>query len=530
MNRTPLNIGQQPQLFFDNYIIEMVNYVTRTMHSPSKLGENPILKKDQPWEKVLLIRTSTWNVHWDEKENLYKCWYMDLGWDFEAFMGRNSSMHGKVPPGLHESSDHRTLYAESEDGIHWQKPELDYRRIDGQKTNICLGNEEIGKVHCCTVLPDPFESDEEKRFKAIFYNWPPPEKMGGAGARIAAAYSPDGRVWTPYDQPVVIGEISELPLGDVIILTADRATGEYHLDTRVVGMSERLANPKLPLTGWDQALYPDDPWRMIKRRIFSTNSYNILQWPGLHEMLVPDEVADNIDDEFYGLVRFRIGDLLIGLLNVFHRTENTLNIHLVYSRDGFNWQHAGQRRPFLDLGSEQEGAWDRYMVETCTQPLFLDDETRIYYGGSSYHHDWWMVGAKEGLDHPEAKLGPKAGESALGLATLRPEGFVSLDSMVRDGILSTRPFVSDGNKLVVNVACQPKGYFEAELTDVNDDVIAGYERKACDTFQGDATKHVVTWQGQSQLPQEVLQQGAKLRFFSRHASFYSFRIADDQKQ
>jgi len=427
----------------------MVNFVTRTMHNPTKSEENPVLKQDKPWEDLTHFRTSTWNVYWDAKEELYKCWYEDLGWDYEGFMGRKPSLYGLAPPGFHQTVDKRLLYGESEDGIHWRKPELDYRSINGQKTNICLGNEEIGQVHCCAILLDPLESNAEKRFKAIWWG----------EETVAAGYSADGRVWTPYDEPVAVGEMSEKPLGDVIILSAEPATGEYYLDTRTKGMCERLVNPKQPSTGgWGFPYYPDDAWRMTKRHVCSTNSYNILQWPALEDMLVPDDIEDNIDDEFYGFVRFRVGELFVGLLNVFHRTDNTMNIRLLYSRDGFSWNHAGQRRPFLDLGSEQECAWDRYMVETCNQPLFLDDEIRIYYAGASVHHDWWQFGGQEDLDHPEARSGPKAGQTALGLATLRPEGFISIDSRVRDGILITRPFVSDGNELVVNVACQPKGY------------------------------------------------------------------------
>ena len=80
---TPLNIGQGPQLFFDNYMIEMVNFVTRTMHQPKKHATNPLLRKDKPWEQVLLFRTNTWNVHWDEHEQLFKCWYQDLDQSLE---------------------------------------------------------------------------------------------------------------------------------------------------------------------------------------------------------------------------------------------------------------------------------------------------------------------------------------------------------------------------------------------------------------------------------------------------------------
>ena len=178
--------------------------------------------------------------------------------------------------------------------------------------------------------------------------------------------------------------------------------------------------------------------------------------------------------------------------------------------------------PFLERSAE--GNWDCYMVEICNTPLFLDDEIRIYYGGANVHHDWWTHGEIEGLDVPEAKAGFAGGETALGLATLRPEGFVSIDSTVRDGVMITRPFVSQGNRLVVNAISGPSGYLEAELTDADDDVVPGFGRDACDTFKGDSTAHVLSWSGRTDLPQRVLASGAKLRFFSRHTSLYSFRI------
>ena len=115
----------------------------------------------------------------------------------------------------------------------------------------------------------------------------------------------------------------------------------------------------------------------------------------------------------------------------------------------------------------------------------------------------------------------------MGLATMRPEGFVSIDATVRPGLLLTRPFVSDGSQLVVNVECGPRGFFEAELTDGAERVVPGYERSACDRFSGDASRHIVTWQGKSLLPQQVLARDAKLRFFSQDASLYSIRIAGD---
>lgn len=527
MSIRPINIGQGPQLFLDNHMIEMVNFVTRTLHQPKKHEQNPLVKKDRPWELVPYFRTNTWNVRWDSREQLFKFWYEDMGWDYDEFMRLQRALPAEAVPetagmeSFEKTVDNRVLYAESHDGIHWDKPELDYRSVDGRRTNICLGGAEYGKVHACSVLLDPLETEEARRFKAVY--WTSREGLGDA--RIAAAYSPDGRRWTEYDQPLRIGQIAERPLGDVIILSADAATGEYYLDTRSRAMQEPSLNPKDPrVAGWGPAYYPDDPRRMSKRRVFSSVTRDLLYWPVLSEMLVPDDAVDNLDDEFYGFVRFRVGDLHVGLLNVFHRTRNTMNVHLLSSRDGFDWRWVSRGRPFLDVSPE--GAWDCYMAELCNPPLFMDDEVRIYYGGANVHHDWWQYGEKEGLDVPEARAGWDGRETALGLATLRPDGFVSIDSTVREGVLATPPFISDGRRLVVNAACGPKGYLNVELANANDDVVPGYKRADCDTFRGDAGGHVVAWGGNSELPPEVVGRGAKLRFFSRQCSLYSFRVED----
>ena len=526
MKSTPVNFGQVPQTFIDNYAIEMVNFATRTMHQPKKHDMNPLLRKDRPWEKVLAIRSDVY-VRWDERERLFKFWYEDWAWDYEAFMALQRSLTEQRAPEMagvesfERTIDNRLLYAESKDGIHWDKPELDYRTVDGERTNVCFGNEEHGKVHACSILLDPLESDEARRFKAIYWT----SKLGLSDARIATAFSADGRRWTPYDEPLRIGQVAERQLGDVIILSADTVAGEYYLDTRSRAMQEPSLNPKHPVvSGWGPPHYPHDPWTMAKRRVFSSNSRDINNWPVLKEMLVPDRVEDNLDDEFYGLARFRMGDLYVGLLGIFSRTHNTKNVHLVCSRDGYHWERVGQGQPFLDLGPE--GAWDCYMVEVSATPILFEDKLRIYYAGANVHHDWWMYGEKEGLDVPEARAGWNGGETALGLATLRPEGFVSIDTTVREGILVTRPFVSDGSRLVLNVRCEPKGYLDVELADANNDVVPGYDRSACDTYHGDSTRHVVSWGGKSELPPEVMARGAELRFYSRHCSLFSFTVAE----
>ena len=135
--------------------------------------------------------------------------------------------------------------------------------------------------------------------------------------------------------------------------------------------------------------------------------------------------------------------------------------------------------PFVPRGGE--GSYDEFGIETPSQPFEVGDEIWFYYGGMNVHHDWWQFGEKEGLDVPEARAGWDGRQTALGLATLRREGFVSIDTNVREGVLVTRPLVSDGRRLVLNVWCGANGYLDVELADANDDVVPGFGRSAYST-------------------------------------------------
>lgn len=526
MKCNPLNIGTTKQLFFDNYIIEMVTAMTRRMHQPVKWSQNPLIKQDRPWEVTPYFRTGTMCVTYDPHEEHFKCWYCDYAWDYEAYIGRKQFPSGLVVPGFQfETTDNRWLYAESEDGREWHKPELDYLAIDGRKTNICLGGGDHGQVYVGSFFLDTLEQDPDKRFKAIYWRQRG-KHVSATESQIVMAHSADGRRWRSEEKPLTVGNNKERRLGDEIMILPDSVIGQYIMTVREMAMCGRLSFKNIGCeidSDWGSPYYPDNPLLMNKRRVFVTNSTSLEQWPTLREMLVPDDREDNLDEAFYSFPIVRMGEYLVGFLNVFHVTDNTMNVQLLFSHDGFNWQRAERGRTFLDTGSKEEGAWDPYLVEIGNTVIIRDDAIYLYYGGSACHHDWWMFGEKEGLDMPDE---PGVCKTAMGLATLRPDGFVSVDSTVRPAVFMTRPFISSGTQLTVNVRCGEKGYFEAELADASDRVIEGYERKSSHVFHGDDTNHAITWKERRSLPEEILRKGAKLRFFSRDCSIYSFAVVN----
>ena len=63
-------------------------------------------------------------------------------------------------------------------------------------------------------------------------------------------------------------------------------------------------------------------------------------------------------------------------------------------------------------------------------PGNMGDRHFVYYGGADFRHDFHLCGKAQGVDTPGADYTCEQLNEALGLATLRADGFVSLD-MVR---------------------------------------------------------------------------------------------------
>ena len=233
-------------------------------------------------------------------------------------------------------------------------------------------------------------------------------------------------------------------------------------------------------------------------------------------LVVPDEVIDNIDDCFYGMAQYRISDTWVGFLNVFHMTDNTMDVQLIFSRDGRRFSRFMPGRPWLRTG--EPGSWDQYMVNICSPPVEVDDELYVYYGGSKNHHDWWLWKNPEDTELPEdmSKVG-----YCLGLAKIKRDRFVSISAgAVRQGILITRPLHARGGKLLINAQCDDGGHIEVQVADGAGKVVPGFEKENCVVFKGDAVTHQVTWKDKTTLPSGWL----KLHFFLRGARLYTFQL------
>lgn len=504
-------IDGRKQLFFDDDVIACVRNVTRTQHRPTKHPANPLLYRDRPWEVVPLFRTPTFNVHYDPQEGLFKCWYEDY-YDYFGISKANIQINNRV------------LYAQSRDGINWEKPPLGKLFMDGHDTNVCFSYPPYLSASCNSVLLDPVDPDPARRYKSVYIHRSPganvPKRSpmrGRSAAGLSIAFSPNGIDWTPYEGNPIITEWGS----DVEILTYDPIDRKYIL----YGRAEHPWQSAHPaFQGWFAPVWPDQPpgiWG-TRRCVYRLESEDCLHWSP-PELIFSPGADDNLDDGHYGFTPWRIDELHLGILGILHQVDNVFDVELLHSRDGRTWRRFPSHQSLIPRG--EPGSYDHLMVECPTPPLVVGDEIWLYYGGSKVHHDWWIFGQEDKLEVPEAHdINLPAHGHHLCLATLRLDGWVSLRASVREGFVETKPLFSTGEKLIINACCGPGGYVDVEVMDNWDNVWEGFGRADCDRFTGDAVSHVVTWRGCADV--NSVPGIVKLRFHLRDADLYSFRIAD----
>ena len=282
MDSTHFYVSGLVQTFIDNVVIEGVQDITRRWHNPTRRDGGPLISRDRPWEHVTYFSGSDYTVLRDPEDGLFKCWYEE----FEPLPERVAG----VTMGWVLS---RQLYAESEDGIQWRKPELDVYEEDGRKTNIVLGGESKD-VHALAVAIDPHAATREERFRGLYMHLIDDEK-GSKTGRIECAHSPDGIHWEAYDELPSMG-MSGPHLDDVSVILYDEDSREFVQNTRhfMMGAAGAL-NLRNPYTGSMFRPYePNSFGANNKRRIFQSRSHDFIHWSEPVLVAAADDDEDNL--------------------------------------------------------------------------------------------------------------------------------------------------------------------------------------------------------------------------------------------
>ena len=149
---------------------------------------------------------------------------------------------------------------------------------------------------------------------------------------------------------------------------------------------------------------------------------------------------------------------------------------IAWSRDGWNFERLPARQHLIEFGPE--GAWDHSMVVCTPRWVEVGDEWWIYYAGFDGAHD-----------------DPTGRKGAIGLATLRKEGFISQHGPKTGGVVCTRAIRWPGGALLVNADAHA-GEMKVRVSDELRKPVEGFNYDDMPAFNGDSVAHEVKWRRQ----------------------------------
>lgn len=461
----PIDVGRQ--LFVDEFLIEKTD-LRREYHRPEMYPGNPLLKAS--------------SVFYDPQDQLFKAWSGGL--------------------------------QTSRDGVHWERSDLEKPDLDLKPATDRVRARGPGMVWL-----DLDEKDARRRYKGG-------RSMGHARPYVLFV-SGDGIHW---GQPVA----ESVPAGD--------ATTFFKNPFRNVWVASLRDHDWTPTTGpavnWAVSEEPPEKYRNYIGRLrrywespeFETmasfksdeelasnpkRAWGLMAAPlwVMADRLDPRRVDLNVRPQLYNLDAVAYESLMLGILTIwpgqFRDSEKAKYLTVGYSRDGFHWSRP-DRRAFL-APTGKHGDWNFANMQSLGGVCLVVGDRLYFY-----------VSGRTGVPGKRA-----SGEIAAGLATMRRDGFASMDADGTPRFLTTRPVRFSGKRLFVNVD-STAGEMRVEVLDTNNRVLKNLSADDCFPLRTDSTLTEVRWRGVDDLSR-ISGQPVKFRFVLRNARLFAFWVSPDER-
>lgn len=375
---------------------------------------------------------------------------------------------GSGDPGSHVEV---CCVAESADGIHWTRPKLGLFEFNGSKENNIVWMVAGGHAFAPFKDPNPAAKRDEI-YKAVA-----PENAGARANVLNAFVSSDGYHWKQVDGPPIITDGN---FDSQNLAFWDTQRGEYVCYYR----------------GYRNSL------REIKR----ATSKDFVHWTAgewvTYTGAPPEQLYTNAITPY-----FRAPHIYVGFPKRFVPDRKAIESHkemgvsdgvFMSSRDGLvfhRWPEA-----FMRPGLDPLNWTDRNVMAAWGILELKPGEVSIYY---SQHYR-----------HPSAHMVR---------ATIRTDGFVSINADSSGGEFVTKPLVFEGKELVINYSTSAPGEVVIELQDAAGMPSPGFTMDDCPPIYGDEIERVVKWKSGSDAS-SLAGRPIRLRVKMKDADIYSIRF------
>jgi len=349
---------------FDNVSIPFSQNLKLEMRTPKRHPKNPVISLGEDGT------VDSWAVQFygsvirDHETGKFRAWYVAV------------SKEERAREREERSKPWRVGYAESEDGIHWTKPNLGLVAAFGNKNNnLCLLEPHLGVLNL-KVLDEPDDPNPEHRFKMGTHVWTRKSDTRRNGA-LAPYVSADGYTWK------LLGDIepeqAELPEADAFVppLHIEPVGGLYKWDGLYHLSGQNAIPAARPYHG------------RVSRTFISADFKTWSQGSAIqavrthqHVLLGPGKSREG-EQTHEGISVWNRGNVLLGVSGMWHGTPEwkdlTIDLGFVASNDGIIFREPMQDWAFIKRG--EDGEWDQGGLLQGQGFENVGEETRVYYGG-----------------------------------------------------------------------------------------------------------------------------------------------------
>lgn len=471
-----IEISLGRQLFVDNFLIQETT-LKRTFHEAEYHAANPVLFPDASWEQestgnerpaAMVYGDGVW---YDPMDREFKMWY-------EGGYARSVCL------------------ATSTDGIKWRKPLFDVR----PNTNIVVTTDMMTEFlpgyfrDSNTVWLDLEEPDPKKRYKMFLMT--KKDLTSSNGWSIDIRVSPDGIHW-----------------GKIVAQSgfcSDRTTVSYNpfrkkwvYGLRYLDRIDDIAGFGRIRRYWENADVISGPfWNQIEETPVWCQA----------DRLDPARIDDpSRAAQLYNLDCVAYESVMLGLFTIWRGQPTNFpkynSVYVGFSRDGFHWDRTA-RTPLVTY-SGRLNDWNASNIQSaggCC--LIVGDKLHFYVSGRA-----GVAGTR------------LSGFCTTGLATLRRDGFCSMDAGEEGATLLTRVVRFQGRHCFVNIAA-PDGELRVAVLDSAGREINPFSMDNCQPVRIDSTISLVQWNGAPDLS-ALAGHSVRFRFHLRRGKLYSFWISKD---
>ena len=452
-----INIGKNRECFFDDYLTDTMRTTAESVvHNP--IRREKVLVHDEPWEGN---GCDYHNFFYDKEYGKYRMYY--LGWKTNDV----GQIVGKIYP----------CYAESTDGIHWEKPSLGLVEFEGSKDNNILKDYSVDNF--MVFRDENPECRKGEEYKCVLQAT---KSVDGANKHyLKCMFSSDGINFTDGYEITDCGAFDSLN-----VAFWDKEAQIYRCYFR--GFH--------PMGSKNPEMSAPYDWKTDVRDIRYSESKDFKEWskPRILDFGSSEEIPlyTNVCQNYYRAPQIVIGmptryierrawsksfDELCGKEKRLSRMKAeprfgivTTDCVFMVSRDGYSFKKYDEA--FIRPGAEFPENWvygscypARGIIETPSDIPGADPEMSIF----CFDNHWMGDGYATDIYR----------------YTLRLDGFVSRHAGATEKMLVTKPFVYDGKDMYANISTSARGYIYFTIKSTDGEVI-----ESCEMFGDSADKKI----------------------------------------